>query len=87
MNELNDKWKTKADAIFETAKFLQHGTKVDVDLGIAPITTTVDGKFGKRKLHIIRTTDAGLVYVNDMQLLHIVQMANGNFKGILTVEL
>lgn len=80
-------WKVIAEKEFETPKFLKKGTMITVVLATEPARATVDGKFGKRAMYIIETKEFGKVYVSNTQLLHIADVAKGDFKGNLTVEL
>ena len=67
----------------ETPKFLRKETMVIVDASFSPKDTTVEGKFGKRKMNIINTTDYGLIYISDTQLMKIVDsLRAANFENV-----
>lgn len=80
-------WKAIEENEREKPKFLKAGNKVTVDFSKEPIRATVDGKFGKREMYIIDTSEYGNVYVSIVQLLQIASVAKGDFKGKMMVEL
>lgn len=81
-------WKQRADKERETAKFLKAGTIITVDFDKdLTYNPKVRGKFGDRPMYIIETKEYGLVFISPIQLLHIQDVAKGDFKGKMTVEL
>ena len=80
-------WNAQANKIKEAAKWIKKGTMVNVDLRIDPSRTTVKGRFGDREVYIVYTADFGNVYVTPIQLLHICELAKGDFSGVMTAEL
>lgn len=81
------KWRETAKKELETAKYLKKGTKVIVDAKIVPRETTVEGRYGKRKMYIVNTMDYGLIYVSQIQLVHIADVLEGSKFHNVTVEL
>lgn len=81
-------WKLRADKERETPKFLKHGTMVTIDFDAELIyKPKVQGKFGERPMYIITTKEYGQIFISPIQLLHIQDVAKGDFKGQMTVEL
>lgn len=81
-------WKQQADKERETPKFLRAKTMITVDFSKEPIYhPKVAGKFGERPMYTIETVEYGLVFVSPIQLMHIADVAKGDFKGKMTVEL
>lgn len=81
-------WKSKADKERETPKFLKAKTMItvdfDEDLAYNP---KVAGKYGERPMYIIQTVEYGKIYITPIQLLNIQDLAKGDFKGKMSVEL
>lgn len=85
--KIQQKWETASTKVLETPKFLKQGTKVIVNATVMPRKTEVEGRYGKREVYIIDTSDYGLVYVNGLQLVHIVEvLQTAKFENV-TVEL
>lgn len=84
---VNTKWIKTKEQILTTAKWIKRGTKVIVVAGSEPKETTVEGQFGKRSVYMIETRNYGLIYVNPLQLIEIVQaLEMAEFQNV-TVEL
>lgn len=81
-------WKARADKERETPKFLKIGTVITIDFDVDLIYhPKVAGKFGERPMYIVETKEYGKIFISPIQLLHIQNVAKGDFKGRMTVEL
>lgn len=78
-------WNSIAERERQTAKFLRKGTRVTL-LPTAPQETTIEGKYGKRRMFIVDTVEFGLVYVSPVQFLAISQVYSGG-ENKVSVEL
>ena len=85
--EIEKTWIGQAEKIRKLAKFIKKGTMIHVDLRVEPSRTTVEGRFGKREMYIVYTSDFGNVYVTPIQFLHICELAKGDFSGVMVAEL
>lgn len=81
-------WKSRADKERATPKFLKAGTFITIDFDVdLTYNPKVAGNFGDRPMYIIETKEFGKVFITPRQLIHIQDVAKGDFKGKMTVEL
>ena len=80
-------WNMQSEKIKKEPKWLKKGSMVSIDLRIEPSRTTVKGRFGDRDVYIAYSTEFGNIYVTPIQLLHICELAKGDFSGVMTAEL
>jgi hypothetical protein len=81
------KWGSIQNKLLEEAKFLARGTKVIIDASILPIDCEVEGRYGSRKMYMIRTVNFGMVYVSPIQLINICRKLEQAKYENVTVEL
>lgn len=83
------KWEKTYNKEMSTAKFLKAGTRVTIDPKAGdPLETTIDGKYGKRRMFIIATTSHGLVYVSPVQFMNIANaLSLTDYQNITELEL
>lgn len=80
-------WQKTGEEQRALAKFLARDIHVTVNLEAAPHPTTVEGKYGKRKMYIIDTKEYGATYVTPLQLIRICELAGDLKKGFVAVTL
>lgn len=86
--EVSTTWIKMASNVLETAKFVRAGTKIDVIPSVVPMETTVEGRYGKRKMFVINTENYGYIYVTGLQLVKVAEaLQKHDFKEVVTVEI
>lgn len=64
-------WKKLGVEEKKMAKFVTAGTSLSVDVEAGARETTVEGRYGKRKMFIIETKEFGAVYITPLRAIRL----------------
>ena len=80
-------WKQTGTAERDLGKFVRQGTVITVDVTSKPLATTVEGRYGKRRMYIVETKEFGAVYVSPLQAIRIADLIGDLKSGSVVVTL